>query len=126
VASSIVVVLGVLLFAVDRLEEASVDARSSLQGAPATWPGSTETGRSDTPGAAVPDEPSRVEQLIADANDVLRAPFVGLVPPTAGVWIRELVPALLALLLWGVGLSKVGALLSRAARPQRYVSTRVP
>lgn len=121
-AASITVLLGVLLFTIDQLHGVSRDAQARLDaGVPAYWPGSAEAKRAEQ--AAVHAEggqgppPSRFEQIVTEANAVLRAPFAGVVPPSADVWTRELVPALLSLLLYGVGLTALANLLAR--RPRR-------
>lgn len=120
-ATSIVVLLGVLFFTIDQLHGVSEDAQARLGAdVPAAWPGTAEAERAAaltaaTDGTAPP--PGRLERVVADANDVLLMPFHGVVPPTADVWTRELVPAFLALLLYGVGLSALAKLLAR--RPRR-------
>lgn len=107
--------LGVLLFALDQMHGVTGDVQARV---------------SESVGAAAPaaqEPPTRFETLVADANKILRAPFEGVVPRSADPWTRELVPAFLALLVWGVGLSAVaGAVSRRPVQRQRYVSTRVP
>lgn len=125
-ACSIVVLLGVLLFTIDQLHGASKDARARLGAdVPAYWPGSAEAQRAATASTvADPDQAppqSRFEHIVTEANDILLAPFDGVVPATADVWTRELVPAFLALLLYGVGLNALANLLARRPRqPQAY------
>ena len=48
---------------------------------------------------------SRAREAIDDADDVLVAPFAGLVDGSASSWVRRGVPTLLALLVYGFGLS---------------------
>lgn len=107
--------LGVLIFALDTMhgitDEAAARVNDSVGYTAATAP-------------PVAEAPNRFEIVVAEANGILRAPFEGVVPPDANAWTRELVPALLALLVWGVGLSWVAGAVSRPR--QRYVSTRVP
>ncbi|MGK2939857.1 MAG: hypothetical protein ACSLFR_18965 [Solirubrobacteraceae bacterium] len=117
-ASSILVLLGVLLFALDTMHGVTNETRARMDDAIAYVP--TAAG---TPAAE--DPPSRFETIVTDANEILRGPFQSAVPESADAWTRELVPAFLALLVWGVGLSAVAKAVSRPRR-QRYVSTRVP
>lgn len=117
-ASSILVLLGVLLFALDQMHGVTNETRARVDEAVGYVPATATT-----PAAA--EQPNRFERIVADANEILRGPFEGAVPESADVWTRELVPAFLALLVWGVGLSAVANAVSRPRR-QRYVSTRVP
>lgn len=45
-----------------------------------------------------------VHETIDDANDVLLAPFAGLVSPGDDPWVQRMIPGVLALLVYGVGL----------------------
>lgn len=124
-ATSIVVLLGVLLFTIDQLHGVSQDAQARLDAdVPAYWPGSSEARQAASAAIyAEPEQgppPSRFEQAVTEANDVLRAPFLGIVPPSADAWTRELVPAFLALLLYGVGLTSLSGLLSRRPKRQEH------
>ncbi len=110
--------LGVLLFALDQMHGVSNDAQARVSQ-------SVSYSAATAPPAEEP--PTRFERVVTDANEILRAPFEGAVPRSADAWTRELVPAFLALLVWGVGLSAVANAVSRRpVRRQRYVSTRVP
>ena len=53
-------------------------------------------------------------ELIDDANDVLLAPFANLIDSDNG-WVHHGVPAVLALLLYGVGLGLLANMLPRSA-----------
>jgi hypothetical protein len=46
-----------------------------------------------------------VRETIDDADDVLVAPFAGLVDSSSSSWVRRGVPTLIALVLYGFGLS---------------------
>lgn len=109
--------LGVLLFAIDRLSDVGTDAATRLERnnaatAAATGAGLIEPARQDT-------QVGVFEHWVDEGNRVLRRPFEGLVPSDADAWTRELVPAFLALLLYGVGLSKVATSLNGRARRAR-------
>ncbi len=60
---------------------------------------------------------SSAREYVDDANDVLLSPFTGLVD-TDQVWAQRVIPALLALLVYGLG----GTLLANAMpKPKRSV-----
>ena len=48
---------------------------------------------------------SSVRETIDDADDILVAPFAGIVSGSDSSWVRRGVPTLLALIVWGFGLS---------------------
>jgi hypothetical protein len=54
-----------------------------------------------------------VHEAIDDANDVLLAPFAGLVSQGDDPWIQRLVPGVLALLVYGVGLTMLANFLPK-------------
>ena len=60
----------------------------------------------------------RVHEAIDDANDLLLAPFSNLVG-TDDIWVRRLVPAVLALLLYGLGLGLAANYLPKPAGRSR-------
>ncbi|MEY2533557.1 MAG: hypothetical protein QOF29_1467, partial [bacterium] len=73
---------------------------------------------SRTPDPSATEEQARerahgpVREAIDDANDVLVSPFASLAPQDDGTWARRGIPALLAVLVYGLGL----AFLARFAR----------
>jgi hypothetical protein len=99
--TSAIVLVAFALFALDETREASVRTARELAGLKAT------RAATPTPGQERARERahSPVRELIDDANDVLLAPFAFAEPTTASAWARRGVPALLALLVYGVGLS---------------------
>lgn len=117
-ACSTLVLLGVLLFALDTMHGVTDETRARMDDAVGYVPTAATTPAAEKP-------PNRFERIVTDANEILRGPFQGAVPESADAWTRELVPAFLALLVWGVGLSAIANAVSRPRR-QRYVSTRVP
>ena len=54
-----------------------------------------------------------VREFVEDANDLLLGPFTGLVESTEDRWVTHGVPALLALLLYGVGLGMLANMLPK-------------
>jgi hypothetical protein len=54
-----------------------------------------------------------VREFVEDANDLLLGPFTGLVDASSNRWVTHGVPALLALLLYGVGLGMLANMLPK-------------
>jgi hypothetical protein len=110
---SIIVLLGFAFFAVDEMDKGSKTQQQAL---------AEELGTSASdiaPIAPTPQEEKAREaqnsgfrEVIDDANDVLLGPFVDLIDSDSG-WVNHGVPALLALLLYGVGLGFLANLLPR-------------
>ena len=48
---------------------------------------------------------SDARELLDDADDILLSPFAWAAPDSGGKWARRGVPALLAVLVYGIGLS---------------------
>ena len=100
VAASLLVLAGWGLFAIDEARTASDQTAEEIAGDRA---------------AVVPDPPPVLEQarerahsapreLVDDANDVLLSPFNAVADEAASRWVRRSVPALIGLLVWGLGL----------------------
>jgi hypothetical protein len=114
IIASIVVMLGFAFFAVDEMDKGSKTQQTAL---------GEETGTPASP-EVVAVAPTRDEEagrerrngapreLIDDANDVLLAPFADLIDSDNG-WLNHGVPALLALLLYGVGLGLLANMLPK-------------
>ena len=100
VASSIVL-LSFALFAIDETRDASEKSAAGIAGLDAT--------RASDPSArqerARERAHSRAREAVDDADDVLVAPFAGLVSGSESSWARRGVPALIALVVYGFGLS---------------------
>jgi hypothetical protein len=105
IAAAGFVALSFLLFAVDQSKQGSATQVNALEG----------SGAQVTSDAAIdePSPPSRIERVreerhtgireaIDDVDDVLVAPFTGLIE-SSNVWVERMVPATLALLLYGLG-----------------------
>jgi hypothetical protein len=114
VTASILVALGFAFFAVDEMDKGSKTQQTALgegTGKPASpavaavapTPGE-EAGRERRNGAA--------REMVDDANDVLLAPFADLID-SENAWVHHGVPALLALLLYGVGLGLLANMLPK-------------
>ena len=54
-----------------------------------------------------------MREVVEDANDVLVGPFTGLVESSTDRWVTHGVPALLALLLYGLGLGMLANMLPK-------------
>lgn len=98
---TLLVAVGWILFAIDQTGAASKQTTEQIAGQ-----------RAQSTPDPTPDEEkarerinSRAREAIDDANDVLLRPFAGLVDGSGSDWVRRSVPALLGLLLYGVGLS---------------------
>lgn len=123
VAAALLVAASFMLFAIDRMSEGSAGQSRAIQDG-----GSSEPATSEVP-IDQPSPPPAIERLreashsparetIDDANDVLVAPFSGILD-TDSVWAGRIVPGLLAVLLYGLG----GTLLANALpRPKRRAS----
>jgi hypothetical protein len=111
IAISLVVVLGFALFAIDETDKGSKAQQAKLERelngattAPVAPDAKVEAVREHNNGA--------VHETIDDANDVLLAPFVDLVNSDSA-WVNHGIPALLALLIYGVGLGFLANMLPK-------------
>jgi hypothetical protein len=110
IAISAIVVLGFALFAIDETDKGSKAQQAKLErelgssSAPIAPSGREEALRERNQGA--------VREGIDDANDVLLAPFVDLIDSDSA-WVNHGVPALLALLIYGLGLGFLANLLPK-------------
>ena len=109
--------LSFLFFAVNQTSNASQNQVKAISG------GSGVEAESAT---KVPDPPKDVEQLreqendkfhefVDDVDDVLVSPFTGIID-SEDIWVRRLVPLVLALLIYGLG----GLYLARAMGLRRW------
>ena len=114
VIASILVLLGFAFFAVDEMDKGSKTQQTAVGEGTGT-PAPSEVVAI----APAPDEENAREkrngaarEAVADVNDVLLGPFVGLID-SDDAWVNHGVPALLAVLLYGVGLGFLANLLPR-------------
>ena len=115
--ASAFVILGFMFFAVNQTSTASKNQTNEITG---------DQGVKAESITKLPNPPPAVEQLreaendqfhefVDDVNDVLLAPFTGISNST-NIWIRRVVPLLLALLIYGLG----GMYLARALGLKRW------
>jgi hypothetical protein len=110
IALSVIVVLGFAAFAIDETDKGSKTQQAKLAEelnspvVPVTPDGRQEASREARHGP--------VREAIDDANDVLLRPFVDLVDSDSA-WVNHGIPALLALLLYGLGLGMLANMLPK-------------
>jgi hypothetical protein len=113
IAASAIVLLGFGLFALDEMNRGSQNQQHALD--------SALGGEARQPAVIAPNAKEElvreerngdVRELIDDVNDVLLAPFANLVD-SSNVWVRNGVPALLGLLLYGLLLGVVANMLPK-------------
>jgi hypothetical protein len=118
IISSSFIALSFLFFATDQTSNAS---KASVRGI--TGEGSNVKAENIT---KLPNPPSKAEKIretendgfhefVDDVDDVLLSPFTS-ISNSDNIWLRRAVPALIALLLYGVG----GMYLARAAGLRRW------
>jgi hypothetical protein len=98
--ASAVVVVSFVLFALDETREASARTAAEVAGQEAARRPVPTDGQE----RAREQAHGPVREAIDDANDVLLAPFAFAEPSGGGGWARRGVPALLALVVYGLGL----------------------
>ncbi len=101
VVASVLVVLGWGLFVVGEASDASSKSTQEIEGRAATRVAdpSPDEERARERAHSAPRE------VVDDANDVLLSPFASLADSSGSKWVRRTVPAAVALLLYGFGLS---------------------
>jgi hypothetical protein len=101
IAASAIVLVSFGLFAIDETRDFSNRSVAAVQGLDAT--------RSATPTAseerARERAHSRVRETIDDADDILVTPFAPATKSSSSSWVRRGIPTLLALIVYGFGLS---------------------
>lgn len=103
--ATLLVALGFVLFAVDQVRDGSAVTVARIANDPAA-----ERARERDHG--------QLRELVDDANDVLLKPFAGLVSSSGSRWVQHGVPALLALLAYGLLLRLLANWVPRARRPE--------
>ena len=101
VVAGAIVLLSFALFAVDETRDASEKSAASVAGLEATR-ASDPSPRQER---ARERAHSRTREAIDDADDILLAPFAPVVSSSESSWVRRGVPALIALIIYGLGLS---------------------
>lgn len=107
------ILLGFAYFATDEMSRGSQNQQNALK---------SELASADDPApvAPSPNEEAARERLnggfreaVEDANDVLIGPFAGLVESSSDRWVTHGVPAVLGLLLYGLGLGTLANMLPK-------------
>jgi hypothetical protein len=113
IVMSILVLLGFAFFAADEMDKGSKTQQIAVEetGTPAASEVVTVAPTPDDEKARE-EHNSGAREAVDDVNDVLLAPFVDLID-SDNAWVNHAVPALLALLLYGVGLGFLANLLPR-------------
>jgi hypothetical protein len=101
IAASAIVLVSFALFAIDETRDASQKSTAGIAGLEATR-ASDPSPREER---ARERAHSRAREVIDDADDVLVAPFAGVVSDSSNSWARRGVPSLIALVVYGFGLS---------------------
>jgi hypothetical protein len=97
---SLIVLLGFALFAID---EAGNGTRESSAGVGDSVAATVDP--SPRQEAAREKQHGTFREAVDDANDVVLTPFAWAAPDDSGAWVRRTLPALLALAVYGFGLS---------------------
>lgn len=114
-----IVALSFGLFALGQTRAASDATQAAIAAGAAT----AQVQPSPTQERARERQHTAARETIDDANDVLTAPFAGLVAGFRSGWARRGVSAFLAILLWGVGigyLARFSAGRARRLRPPHH------
>jgi len=100
---SAVVVASFAMFAVDEFRGASTETQTAIASQEAVHAAPVTTSAAVTSERLREQRHSQVREAIDDLNDVATAPFNGLVAQSRSSWVRHGVPALLALIFFGLG-----------------------
>jgi hypothetical protein len=101
VATSAIVVVSFAMFAIDDSRAASQRSADAVAGLQAT----STADPSPNQERAREKAHSTPRELIDDADDVLLAPFAGIASGYTSTWARRGIPAIVALIVYGFGLS---------------------
>jgi hypothetical protein len=101
IVATLVVALSFVLFALDETRAASERTAAETAGLQATRDVDPDPSEERAREAAHSD----VREFIDDVDDVLLTPFSWAQPDTTNTWARRGVPALLAVVVYGFGLS---------------------
>lgn len=100
ILASAFVVVSFGLFAIDETREASATTRADIADSGPNRDPEEETVVKKVQAR----EHSSVRRAIDDVNEQITSPFAGIVGTDQNIWVQRGVPALLALLCFGVGL----------------------
>lgn len=114
ITTSVLVLLGFAFFAVDEMDRGSKTQQTAVSEGTGTSAATEVMAIAPAPEEenARENHNSGTREAVDDVNDVLLAPFVDLID-SDDAWINHGVPALLAVLLYGVGLGFLANLLPK-------------
>jgi hypothetical protein len=101
IVAGAIVLLSFALFAIDETRDFSNQSQAAVAGLDATR--SADPSRREE--RAREKAHSQAREAIDDADDVLVAPFAPIVSSSDSSWVRRGIPTLLALIVYGFGLS---------------------
>jgi hypothetical protein len=101
IVASAIVLLSFAFFAIDETRDASEKSTAAIAGLEAT----RQSDPSGSQERARERAHSRAREAVDDADDVLVAPFASIVSGSDSSWVRRGVPTLIALIVYGFGLS---------------------
>ena len=101
ILTSAVVVLSFGLFAIDETREASATTRVEIADSGNPTQDADAQAAAD---AVAHRKHSEIRRAIDDVNEQITSPFAGLVSEDQNRWVRRIIPSMLALLVFGVGL----------------------
>jgi hypothetical protein len=113
IATSGIVLLGFVLFAVDEIGHGSKTQQQTLDRELGDTSVSDPIAPSPREEQARERQHGAVREAVDDANDVLLAPFADVVD-SSNAWVEHGVPALLALLVYGLGLGLLANMVPKA------------
>jgi hypothetical protein len=114
ITTSVLVLLGFAFFAVDEMDRGSKTQQTAVSEGTRTSAATEVMAIAPTPEEENAREKhnSGAREAVDDVNDVLLTPFVDLID-SDDAWVNHGVPALLAVLLYGVGLGFLANLLPK-------------
>jgi hypothetical protein len=115
ILTSVIVALGFLMFAVDEIDRGSKQQQDALaRGLSDLEPNASINSPNPTPAEEKARERAHgsFREAIDDVNDVLLAPFSGLID-SDNSWVQHGVPSFLALLVYGLGLGTLANMLPK-------------
>jgi len=116
ILTSVIVALGFLAFAIDEIDRGSKEQQNAVsRGLSDLEPNASIANPNPTPAEEQAREKAHgsVREAIDDANDVLLAPFAGLID-SSNSWVNHGIPTLLALLVYGLGLATIANMLPKS------------
>jgi hypothetical protein len=117
--AALVVLASFAMFAIDQAQNGSKQQVSKLAGELESTAPKTNVNQADpSPRTERMREKmhGQVREAIDDADDVLIQPFAGAASSTTSIWAQRGIPALLAFLVFGVGLRILAAYVPGGAR----------